>query len=186
MNLTKKNLIEETRKTLGVIVSILSLLIIGCSDNRIGINYDELFFDIDVRLPLDENGYYHLQMDTLGWQTLHRISGSVYTHDGPVDVVRFNWYSSHYWYIGDTLGYIVEYGLTDDLEYVSYDTTYITWFDGSEVPTTNCCSYSNSDGEVNNMIAPVQSMIGDTITISYTYRDYSNSLNEGNVNIVLD
>ena len=186
MNLTKKNLIEETRKTLGVIVSILSLLIIGCSDNRIGINYDELFFDIDVRLPLDENGYYHLQMDTLGWQTLHRISGSVYTHDGPVDVVRFNWYSSHYWYIGDTLGYIVEYGLTDDLEYVSYDTTYITWFDGSEVPTTNCCSYSNSDGEVNNMIAPVQSMIGDTITISYVYRDYSNSLNEGNVNIVLD
>ena len=186
MNLTKKNLIEETRKTLGVIVSVLSLLIIGCSDNRIGINYDELFFDIDVRLPLDENGYYHLQMDTLGWQTLHRISGSVYTHDGPVDVVRFNWYSSHYWYIGDTLGYIVEYGLTDDLEYVSYDTTYITWFDGSEVPTTNCCSYSNSDGEVNNMIAPVQSMIGDTITISYVYRDYSNSLNEGNVNIVLD
>ena len=36
------------------------------------------------------------------------------------------------------------------------------------------------------MIAPVQSMIGDTITISYVYRDYSNSLNEGNVNIVLD
>ena len=186
MNLTKKNLIEETRKTLGVIVSVLSLLIIGCSDNRIGINYDELFFDIDVRLPLDENGYYHLQMDTLGWQTLHRISGSVYTHDGPVDVVRFNWYSSHYWYIGDTLGYIIERGLTDDLEYVNYDTTYITWFNGSEVPTTNCCSYSNSDGEVNNMIAPVQSMIGDTITISYVYRDYSNSLNEGNVNIVLD
>ena len=186
MNLTKKYLINETRKTLGVILSTLSLLIIGCSDNRVGVNYDELFFDIDVRLPLDENGYYHLQMDTLGWQTLHRISGSVYTHDGPVDVVRFNWYSSHYWYIGDTLGYIVEYGLTDDLEYVSYDTTYITWFDGSEVPTTNCCSYSNSDGEVNNMIAPVQSMIGDTITISYVYRDYSNSLNEGNVNIVLD
>jgi hypothetical protein len=80
----------------------------------------------------------------------------------------------------------VKYGLTDDLEYIGYDTTYVTWFNGSEVPTTNCCSYSNSDGEVNNMIAPVQSMIGDTITISYTYRDYSNSLNEGNVNIVLD
>ena len=186
MNLTKKNLINETRKTLGVILSTLSLLIIGCSDNRVGVNYDELFFDIDVRLPLDENGYYHLEMDTVSWQTLHRISGSVYTHDGPVDVVRFNWYSSHYWYIGDTLGYIIERGLTDDLEYVNYDTTYITWFNGSEVPTTNCCSYSNSDGEVNNMIAPVQSMIGDTITISYVYRDYSNSLNEGNVNIVLD
>ena len=71
MNLTKKNLIEGTRKTLGVIVSVLSLLIIGCSDNRVGANYDELFFDIDVRLPLDENGYYHLEMDTVSWQTLH-------------------------------------------------------------------------------------------------------------------
>jgi len=186
MNLTKKSITRGTRKTLGVILSTLSLLIIGCSDNRIGINYDEVFFDIDVRLPLDENGYYHLQMDRSNWQTLHRISGSVYTNDEPAELIRFNWYSSHYWYIGDTLGYIIERGLTDDLEYVSYDTTYITWFNGSEVPTTNCCSYSNSDGEVNNMIAPVQSMIGDTITISYVYRDYSNSLNEGNVNIVLD
>tara|TARA_X000001036_G_scaffold436272_1_gene479110 strand:- start:743 stop:1303 length:561 start_codon:yes stop_codon:yes gene_type:complete len=186
MNLLKRNLTKEIRKILGVILSTLSLLIIGCSDNRVGINYDELFFDIDVRLPLDENGYYHLEMDTVSWQTLHRISGTVYTHDGPEDVVRFNWYSSHYWYIGDTLGYIIERGLTDDLEYVNYDTTYVTWFNGSEVPTTNCCSYSNSDGEVNNMIAPVQSMIGDTITISYAYRGYSNSLNEGNVNIVLD
>jgi len=186
MNLTKRNLINETKKTLGVVVSLFSLLIIGCSDNRVGVNYDELFFDIDVRLPLDENGYYHLEMSRSSWQTLHRISGSVYSNDEPADVIRFNWYSSHYWYIGDTLGYIIERGLTDDLEYVSYDTTYITWFNGSEVPTTNCCSYSNSDGEVNNMIAPVQSMIGDTITISYVYRDYSNSLNEGNVNIILD
>ena len=186
MNLTKKNLIRGTRKTLGVIVSVLSLLIIGCSDNRVGINYDEVFFDIDVRLPLDENGYYHLQMNRSSWQTLHRISGSVYTNDEPAELIRFNWYSSHYWYIGDTLGYIIERGLTDDLEYVSYDTTYITWFNGSEVPTTNCCSYSNSDGEVNNMIAPVQSMIGDTMTISYTYRDYSSNLNEGEVQIVLD
>jgi len=186
MNLLKRNLTREIRKILGVVLSTVSLLIIGCSDNSVGINYDELFFDIDVRLPLDENGYYHLEMDTVSWQTLHRISGTVYTHDGPVDVVRFNWYSSHYWYIGDTLGYIVKYGLTDEFEYVSYDTTYVTWFNGSEVPTTNCCSYSSSNGEVNNMIAPVQTMIGDTITISYTYRDYSNNLNEGNINIVLD
>ena len=159
--------------------------IVGC-DTRYGPDYDEVFFDIDVRLPLDENGYYHLQMDRSSWQTLHRISGSVYVEECPVELIRFNWYSSHYWYIGDTLGYVVEFGLTDDLEYVSYDTNYVTWFNGSEVPTTNCCSYSNSDGEVNNMIAPVQTMIGDTMTISYTYRDYSSNLNEGEVQIVLD
>ena len=83
-------------------------------------------------------------------------------------------------------GYVVSFGLTDDLEYVSYDTNYVTWFNGSEVPTTNCCSYSNSDGEVNNMIAPVQSMIGDTMTIGYRWSDYYNNLNEGTIEIVLD
>ena len=161
------------------------LIIVGC-DTRVGPDYDELFFDIDVRLPLDVNGYHHLEMSRESWQTLHRISGSVYTDEVPAELIRFNWYSSHYWYIGDTLGYIVSFGLTDDLEYVSYDTNYVTWFNGSEVPTTNCCSYSNSDGEVNNMIAPVQSMIGDTITIGYRWSDYYNNLNEGTIEIVLD
>ncbi len=161
------------------------LIIVGC-DTRVGPDYDELFFDVDVRLSLDENGYYHLVMERDSWQTLHRISGSVYTDEVPAELIRFNWYSSHYWYIGDTLGYVVSFGLTEDLEYVSYDTNYVTWFNGSEVPTTNCCSYSNSDGEVNNMIAPVQSMIGDTITIGYRWSDYYNNLNEGTIEIVLD
>ena len=161
------------------------LIIVGC-DTRVGPDYDELFFDVDTRLSLDENGYYHLVMERDSWQTLHRISGSVYTEEEPAELIRFNWYSSHYWYIGDTLGYVVSFGLTDDLEYVSYDTNYVTWFNGSEVPTTNCCSYSNSEGEVNNMIAPVQSMIGDTMTIGYRWSDYYNNLNEGTIEIVLD
>lgn len=161
------------------------LIIVGC-DTRVGPDYDELFFDIDARLSLDENGYYHLVMERDSWQTLHRISGSVYTEEEPAELIRFNWYSSHYWYIGDTLGYVVSFGLTDDLEYVSYDTNYVTWFNGSEVPTTNCCSYSNSEGEINNMIAPVQSMIGDTMTIGYRWSDYYNNLNEGTIEIVLD
>jgi hypothetical protein len=36
------------------------------------------------------------------------------------------------------------------------------------------------------MIAPVQSMIGDTITIGYRWSDYYNNLNEGTIEIVLD
>ena len=161
------------------------LIIVGC-DTRVGPDYDELFFDVDARLSLDENGYYHLVMERDSWRTLHRISGSVYTEEEPAELIRFNWYSSHYWYIGDTLGYVVSFGLTDDLEYVGYDTNYVTWFNGSEVPTTNCCSYSNSEGEINNMIAPVQSMIGDTMTIGYRWSDYYNNLNEGTIEIVLD
>ena len=39
-------------------------------------------------------------------------------------------------------------------------------FNGMEVPTSNTVSYSNSLGEINNMIAPVRSMIGDTLTLT--------------------
>ena len=45
------------------------------------------------------------------------------------------WSSSHYWTLGDTLGYWIRQGLTDDLEWVSYDTSYVVGFDGQEVPT---------------------------------------------------
>ena len=67
--------------------------------------------------------------------------------------------------LGDTLGYIVHYGYTDDWVYVAYDTTYVTGFSGEEVRTTNWASYSDSDGEFSNMIAPVKTMIGDTLNV---------------------
>ena len=34
-----------------------------------------------------------------------------------------------------------------------------------EVPTINPASYSNAEGEVNTMFAPVQSMEDDTVTV---------------------
>ena len=83
------------------------------------------------------------------------------------------WESNLYWYLGDTLGYFVHRGLTNNLVYVSYDTTYITGFNGMEVPTSNMISYSNSSGEINNMIAPVRSMIGDTLLLRATWYDNS-------------
>jgi len=55
--------------------------------------------------------------------------------------------------------------------YVSYDTTYLTQFDGMEVATSNMISYSNSNGELNNMIAPVRSMVGDTMKLTARWYD---------------
>ena len=62
-----------------------------------------------------------------------------------------------------------------DGQYVSYDTTYLTQFSGLEVPTSNQISYSNSKGELNNMIAPVKTMVGDTMKLTATWYDgYTN------------
>ena len=132
-------------------IPLLYLFLIGCEDtlylepveeanNPIQEEIHQVFyFDSDGRLEMDSNGFYHLTIDTTNWQTLHRISGFITDSatTNPVVNCRVEWSSSHYWTLGDTLGYWIRQGLTDDLEWVSYDTSYVTGFDGQEVPTIN-------------------------------------------------
>ena len=158
-----------------ILSSLLLLLTIGCGDYEYitggwPSEVEEIRIELNTRLDVDDNGYYHLELGE-SWQTLHRLSGTAYMNDEPLEVLKVQWESSHYWYLGDTLGYIVNRFLTDEGIYVSVDTSYVVGFDGMEVPTVNCCSYSNSDGEVNTMFAPVQSMEGDTATIRMYFFD---------------
>ena len=154
------------------------LLLVGCS-NPIS-SEDEATLSFDMRLPKDGDGFYHL---TLGdnWQTLHRVSGSIRNEGFGVENFWVEWESNLYWYLGDTLGYIVNRHLNDNGVYVSVDTSYIIGFNGQEVPTSNGISYSNDNGEISNMIAPVRSMIGDTMKLSYHAYD-----NDGYIQIILD
>jgi len=103
-----------------------------------------------------------MTLDRQRFQTIHRVSGLI------EDVENFwvEWDSNLYWYIGDTLGYVVNQRLNAMGRYVSLDTSYIIGMNGQEVPTTNKISYSNSYGEINNMIAPVNTMIGDTMILT--------------------
>ena len=156
------------RKIVGLITLTGFSLFVGCEDQRA---IEPIEFELNSGLIKDGNGYYHLPLDNTKWQTLHRLSGHVYRNGVPVNTIKFGWVSNFYWTIGDTLGYIVERALTNDLVYVSYDTSYVTWFSGFEVPIVNGASYSREDGEVNTMMAPVKSMRGDTATIYYAYHD---------------
>jgi hypothetical protein len=143
----------------------LMLLTQGCSKvDIIPLGHE---FNIDARLEIDESGYYHLQLGN-DWQTLHRISGTVSEVYNDYDLTRIEWESSHYWIIGDTLGYVVHQNMTlndSSYLYMTNDTTYVTWFNGFEVPTINKVSYGTMEGEINTMFAPVQSMQGDTIQV---------------------
>jgi hypothetical protein len=136
----------------------------------------------------DDNDNYHLTINRNSWQTLYRVRGIVYKDGVTAENMKFYWQSNLYWELGDTLGYYIHRGLTDDLEYVSYDTTYITGFSGMEVPTSNLASVSNAAGEVSNMIAPVKSMIGDTLILNWEFYDwiYGNYGGDGNIKIILD
>jgi len=173
-----------------IVSSLLLLLTIGCESwAPLESEYqgDNIWVELDPRLPEDNNGYYHLEINQDSWQTLHRLSGTAYINDVPLEVLKVHWESSHYWYLGDTLGYIVNRYLTDDGIYVSVDTSYVVGFDGMEVPTINFSSYSNADGEVNTMIAPVRSMVGDTMTIRmYFWNEWDFEYEWESFYIVLD
>jgi len=156
------------RKIVGLITLIGFSLFVGCEQAD---PVEPITFELQLVSLIDNNGYYHMSIDTTRWQTIYRISGNVYRNGNPVNVIKFGWSSSHYWVLGDTLGYIVASGLTDDLVYVSYDTSYVTGFSGHEVPIVNSASYSGADGEVSTVIAPIRTMRGDTVTIFYGYYD---------------
>ena len=172
------------------IVSSLLILLVGCSDSTSTIfepkESDVIRIELDTGLnseyPLsqDANGYYHLELGN-NWQTLHRISGTAYMNDIPLEVLPVEWESDLYWYLGDTLGYVVTQYLNNNAVYVAVDTSYMIGFNGLEVPTSNVLSYSNSYGQLSNMIAPVKSMIGDTLRL--TARWYNG---EETFDIVLD
>jgi hypothetical protein len=128
-----------------------------------------------------------MALDTTRWQTLHRIEGRVVRNGEGVNIIKFAWLSNLYWLVGDTLGYAIENTGSDELWYIGYDTTYITWFNGFEVPIVNGSSYSDFDGYVNTMMAPVKTMKGDTATIYYGY--YDNWLDEntyGEFNVIFN
>jgi len=167
--LLKINVEKLTRTIITILVSIL---LTSCESPTSSKEFADLTFD--MRLTQDTNGYYHLTLDRNKWQTLHRVSGSIVKDGYSVENFRVEWESDLYWIIGDTLGYIVSRGLNMNLQYVNYDTTYLTQFNGLEVSTSNQVSLSNSSGEFNNMIAPVRSMIGDTMRLTADwYEDYT-------------
>jgi len=49
---------------------------------------------LDARLPMDNNGYYHLQLNPNSNQTIHRITGEVLNTTEPTKV---SWWSNLTW-----------------------------------------------------------------------------------------
>ena len=191
MSIMKSCIYGRIMTTLLLFISLV--LWLSCEDgNEMNEESQSTYhFDLiyeDTGITKDDNDNYHLTINRNSWQTLYRVRGIVYKDGVTIENMKFYWQSNLYWELGDTLGYYIHRGLTDNLEYVSYDTTYITGFSGMEVPTSNTASVSNADGEVSNMIAPVKSMIGDTLILNWEFYDwiYGNYAGSGSIGIILD
>jgi len=146
------------------IISLPILFLIGCGD----VYEPELQVQPYCNMPdIDNDGVYELQLrDT--WQTTHPIDFVVEVDGEPVEYADIDFRSNLYWALDDTIGYFEHQWLTDDMEYNTYGTSYVIGGNLHDlVPTTNYSSLTSSDGTTRNMIAPVKSMIGDTLILVY-------------------
>lgn len=150
------------------IISLPILFMIGCAD--VDMYVPEPVIDVEpyCNMPdIDGDGVYELQLrDT--WQTTHPIDFMVKVDSMAVQYAHIKFESNLYWALDDTIGYFTHRWLTDEMEYNTYDTSYVIGGNLHDlVPTSNGSSLTDSDGTTRNMIAPVQSMVGDTLELIY-------------------
>lgn len=85
---------KELRPLIYLLIVIFGLAITGCS-NPTSVEEETIDITFNINLPIDNNGYYVLQMDTSTNQTLHRVSGYI---TPPVYHKRIEWRSNLYSY----------------------------------------------------------------------------------------
>ena len=124
-------------------------------------------------LPKDQNGFYRLKITTIGSPQSHRVVGTVLVNGKePLPPEKITFESNLFWWLrqGDTTATITK-------SYINYFTGQFTIVNlppmiaGKDelVPTTNCCSYSGTNGQVNTIIAPIREMIGDTLVLKASH-----------------
>ena len=127
-------------------------------------------------LPKDSNGFYHLKLINSNNQTLSRVTGKILLNGKPpLEPKQYvEWESNLHWYInpGDTLMKITK-------SYINYYTGQFTIINlppiisntTGLVKTTNTTSINSDNGIINNMIAPIYKMKGDTMILKASHAE---------------
>ena len=127
----------------GVLLIVLVILssLMSCTVDDDVLILEQPTLEIDGRLPMDSNGYYHLELTQDTNQTIHTVSGTV-GNTLNLPPLKVEWNSN------------------------------LTWiYQGEDVSTSNQASYV-VDGKVHNVIAPINTMVGDTLILTATIREY--------------
>ena len=127
----------------GIRLFIITLALFSCSTDEDIILIQEPTLELDGRLPMDSNGYYLLELNDSSHQTIHTVSGTVGNTLYWDEPMKVDWESNLTWYLQDEF----------------------------EVSTSNQSSYV-VNGKVMNVIAPIKTMVGDTLILTGTIRDY--------------
>jgi hypothetical protein len=88
----KLNRILDWLILVGTIIVMVS--VVSCTKEEDIVSSVVPTLELDGRLPLDDNGYYHLTLNPTTNQTIHRISGKVLNTTEPTKV---SWWSNLNW-----------------------------------------------------------------------------------------
>lgn len=127
-----------------------------------------------TNLPKDKNGFYYFQLYNQTGQNLQTLTGSIRINGKVPDNprVKVDWENNLYWHLrkGDVVATITK--------------TYLNQYTGqftivqlpplinnidALVPTINKTCYNSADGSINNVIAPIWEMRGDTMQVVVKY-----------------
>jgi hypothetical protein len=154
-------------------VLILLTLLTSCEDTIMDEMPDNYTLELDSRLDTTDDGLYKLELNSTqnSIQTIHRISGKLLNNGEEPYPQLVEWESSHQWTLNDTAYVFIRRTINVLGDWVNVDTTYVTGFAGSIVPTINEFSYSSDGGEINTVIAPIDEMVGDTLIVKARFED---------------
>lgn len=140
---------------------------------------DNYALEIDSRLDTTINGIAKLKLNSTSnsIQTIHRITGKLQNNGAEPNTPQLvNWESSHRWVLNDTAYVFTRRTINYLGEWVTVDTIYVTGFSNRTVPTINPTSYSGTNGEINTVIAPIDAMKGDILTVRARYKDINKTI----------
>lgn len=174
---------KMTTKLLKFIFLIISVLILltlltSCEDTIMDELPDNYTLELDSRLDTTDDGLYKLELNSTqnSIQTIHRISGKLLNNGEEPYPQLVEWESSHNWTLNDTAYVIVRRTINALGNWVTIDTSYVTGFNGIDVPTINEFSYSGTGGEINTVIAPIDDMVGDTLIVKARFEDIQETI----------
>jgi hypothetical protein len=174
---------KMTTKLLKFILLFISVLILltlltSCEDTIMDELPDNYTLELDSRLDTTDDGLYKLELNSTqnSIQTIHRISGKLLNNGEEPYPQLVEWESSHQWTLNDTAYVFIRRTINVLGDWVNVDTTYVTGFAGSIVPTINEFSYSSDGGEINTVIAPIDEMVGDTLIVKARFEDIQETI----------
>ena len=179
----KQQTAKMTTKLLKFIFLFISVLILltlltSCEDTIMDELPDNYTLELDSRLDTTDDGLYKLELNSTqnSIQTIHRISGKLLNNGEEPYPQLVEWESSHQWTLNDTAYVFIRRTINVLGDWVNVDTTYVTGFAGTIIPTINQFSYSGDGGEINTVIAPIDKMIGDTLIVKARFEDLQKTI----------